>query len=118
MASPARRVRKSTLPDAMTETSRRPILHLKLGTVVKPMGPAAAPPPAPRPAAFKPARPPAPPPATWKCRPCGSGFTPPEVAAETDAVRCPSCNAKLGLVRDFRGDPPNLDRLRARPVKR
>ena len=82
-------------------------------------------PPAPKayaPKAFAPKRssfkPPPPPASTWKCRPCGTGFTPPVASADEDAVRCPSCNAKLGLAGDFRQDPPNLDRLRARPVNR
>jgi DNA-directed RNA polymerase subunit RPC12/RpoP len=72
----------------------------------------------------RPARPPrvdAPPPAppktfAWKCKPCGKGLDVPAELADEDYVRCPSCNARLGLARDFRSDPPNLDKVRARAV--
>lgn len=102
----------------MTEP-RRPILKLKIdrpppvvdfGPVKKP---APARPPRPEPVAAPPQ-----PAYAWKCRPCGNGFNVPEEAADTDAVRCPSCNARLGLAADFRSDPPNTDKLRARPAKR
>jgi hypothetical protein len=33
------------------------------------------------------------------------------------SVRCPGCNARLGLAEDFRADPPRTERLRARLVK-
>jgi hypothetical protein len=33
-------------------------------------------------------------------------------------VRCPSCNARLGLASDFRADPPNVEKLRARHLKK
>lgn len=91
---------------------------------MRPLGPAAEPPSAPKPAAKPSLRPPRPPKAAkppepaWKCRPCGSAFDVPATAADEDAVRCPSCNAKLGLARDFRMDPPNIEKLRARPAKR
>ncbi len=52
----------------------------------------------------------------WKCKPCGKGFNVPFEAADEDAVRCPNCNARLGLARDFRADPPNLAKVRARLV--
>lgn len=98
-----------------TEPRRRPILHLKLGAVTRPLGPAALVKPA-KPA--KPAPPPPQPAPTWKCRPCGAAFTPPVEAADDDAVRCPACNAKLGPAGEFRQATPNLERLRARPIKR
>jgi DNA-directed RNA polymerase subunit RPC12/RpoP len=64
---------------------------------------------------------PAPPPKAkfvgWKCKPCGKGFEVSPELADEDAVRCPSCNARLGLARDFRSDPPNIDKVRARLVK-
>ena len=74
--------------------------------------------------AFRPARPPrveAPPPPpkptfAWKCKPCGKGLDVAPELADDDAVRCPSCNARLGLARDFRSDPPNLEKVRARWV--
>ena len=72
--------------------------------------------PAPQPAA-----PPPPPPAPvgdWKCKPCGTRFDPPAELADEDSVRCPSCNARLGLAADFRSDPPNLAKLRARHLKK
>jgi len=82
--------------------------------MVKPAGrtvftPQAAPPP-----------PPPPPPAVgdWKCKPCGTRFDPPTDLADEDSVRCPSCNARLGLASDFRADPPNVDKLRARHLKK
>jgi DNA-directed RNA polymerase subunit RPC12/RpoP len=52
----------------------------------------------------------------WKCKPCGKGFDVAAELADEDSVRCPSCNARLGLARDFRSDPPNLDKVRARAV--
>lgn len=63
---------------------------------------------------------PPPPPATgdWKCKPCGTRFDPPAELADADSVRCPSCNARLGLASDFRSDPPNLAKLRARHLKK
>jgi DNA-directed RNA polymerase subunit RPC12/RpoP len=64
--------------------------------------------------------PPAPPPATgdFKCKPCGTRFDPPVELADEDSVRCPSCNARLGLASDFRATPPNVDKLRARYLKK
>jgi len=94
------------------EAPRRKTLSLKPGVVVsRPLGP--EPLRAPKP-------PPAPPPAPkfgWKCKPCGQGFDPPEGAPDDETVRCPNCNARIGLVGDFKQDPPP-NRLRARPVKR
>lgn len=60
--------------------------------------------------------PPAPKPQTfaWKCKPCGKGLDVAAELADDEAVRCPSCNARLGLARDFRSDPPNLEKIRAR----
>jgi DNA-directed RNA polymerase subunit RPC12/RpoP len=64
--------------------------------------------------------PPAPLPATgdFKCKPCGTRFDPPAELADEDSVRCPSCNARLGLASDFRAVPPNVDKLRARYLKK
>jgi hypothetical protein len=84
----------------MADKPRRPTLHLKLAPAVVP----AAPPPA--------AAPEIP---AWKCKPCGKTVP---VGAELEdeaVVRCPSCNARLGLARDFRQDPPS-PKLRARRV--
>jgi hypothetical protein len=103
-----------------SEPPRRKILSLKSG-VAAPGGP----PPlerlqksvkvvTPEPA------PPPPPPAVgdWKCKPCGTRFDPPVELADEDHVRCPSCNARLGLASDFRADPPNVAKLRARHLKK
>lgn len=105
------------------EPPPRRTLSLKSAVTLKPVTEA----PDPKGAkTFKPARafkaaPPPPPPAEpahgWKCKPCGKGFDPPEGAPDEDTVRCPNCNARLGLVGDFKQDPPP-NRLRARPVKR
>ena len=61
-----------------------------------------------------------PPPAVgdFKCKPCGTRFDPPAELADEDSVRCPSCNARLGLASDFRSDPPNVEKLRARHLKK
>jgi DNA-directed RNA polymerase subunit RPC12/RpoP len=104
----------------MSDAPRRPILKLKYAPPAKL---AAEPKPAPRlgsPRFVKPARAPAPalPQHAWKCRPCGTGFTPAPDLEDDDSVRCPACNARLGRAADFRSDPPNLDKLRARPAKR
>ena len=74
---------------------------------IAPSGPAAPPPP-----------PPAPVVGDWKCKPCGTRFDPPVELADEDHVRCPSCNARLGLASDFRSDPPNVAKLRARWLKK
>jgi DNA-directed RNA polymerase subunit RPC12/RpoP len=108
-----------------SEPPRRKILSLKSG-VAAPGGP----PPLERiqrPAGHKrvvvmtPEPPPPPaPPATgdFKCKPCGARFDPPAELADEDSVRCPSCNARLGLASDFRAVPPNVDKLRARYLKK
>ena len=108
-----------------SEPPRRKILSLKSG-VAAPGGP----PPLERlqrPAQQRvrtftpePPPPPPPPPATgdFKCKPCGTRFDPPAELADTDSVRCPSCNARLGLAADFRAVPPNVDKLRARYLKK
>jgi DNA-directed RNA polymerase subunit RPC12/RpoP len=79
----------------MTEERRRPILKLKN-----------PPPPKPAPAVAS----------KWKCKPCGALVTVTGEEAADDVVRCPACNAKLGVAGDFSSDPPELSRLRARPV--
>ena len=99
----------------MNERVRRPILHLKLGSApsAESSGPGSS-------EDVRPARQPAEPVApayTWKCRPCGTSFTPPPSGPDDEAVRCPACNARLGRAGDFRLDPPPLDKLRARAVK-
>lgn len=94
------------------EPKRRPILSLKNPPkVVLPEGPKPRPKRAPAP--------PPPPPVQhdWKCKPCGAGFSVEAILADDVVIRCPSCNAKLGLVGDFRADPPPA-KLRARPAKR
>jgi DNA-directed RNA polymerase subunit RPC12/RpoP len=97
----------------MNERVRRPILSLKLGSTPA-LPPEAA---APRPPVPAPAPEPATPAYTWKCRPCGTAFVPPAEGPDDEAVRCPSCNARLGKAGDFRLDPPPLEKLRARAVK-
>jgi hypothetical protein len=109
-----------------SEPPRRKTLSLK-SPVAAPGGP---PPlermvkPSARTTVFTPsAAPPPPPPAPapvgdWKCKPCGTRFDPPAELADEDHVRCPSCNARLGLASDFRSDPPNVAKLRARWLKK
>ncbi len=102
-----------------SEPPRRKILSLKSG-VAAPGGPK------PLERIARPARPvmpeppPPPPPAVgdWKCKPCGARFDPSPDLADEDSVRCPSCNARLGLASDFRSDPPNVEKLRARHLKK
>lgn len=103
-----------------SEPPRRKILSLKSG-VAAPGGP----PPLER--LQKTARvvtpepaPPPPPPQVgdWKCKPCGTRFDPPAELADEDHVRCPSCNARLGVAADFRADPPRVEKTRARYLKK
>ncbi|MDO8379206.1 hypothetical protein [Phenylobacterium sp.] len=93
----------------MTDEPRpRKILSLK-NPPTRPLGPEP----------IRPKAPPPPPPVqtfAWKCKPCGAGFNVGEALADDVVIRCPSCNAKIGLVGDFRADPPPA-KLRARPVK-
>lgn len=92
-----------------TERPRRPILSLKSGVTPK------LPPELVR----KPAPPPPPPvlDSWWKCKPCGKAFTPPPEAADDEVVRCPNCNARLGLAGEFRTEPTPA-RVRARLIKK
>jgi len=85
----------------MTEKSKRPILHLKFSPAT-PIATLGAPATAPSP------------PQIWKCKPCGKPFQVLSELADEDSVRCPACNARLGLASDFRADPPQLERVRAR----
>jgi DNA-directed RNA polymerase subunit RPC12/RpoP len=80
----------------MIEKPKRPILHLKAPPPVSPEKLAAE--------------------REWKCGPCGKPFRVTTDMADEDPVRCPACNARLGLTKDFRGETPNLARLRARVV--
>jgi hypothetical protein len=104
-----------------SEPPRRKILSLKSG-VAAPGGPPPLERLPPRQArvVIPEPPPPAPPPPTgdFKCKPCGTRFDPPLELADEDSVRCPSCNARLGLASDFRAVPPNVDKLRARYLKK
>ena len=86
----------------MTDKPKRPILHLKFPPST-PVGGLAAP-----------VAPPAPKAMTWKCKPCGKPFQVLAELTDEESVRCPACNARLGLAADFRSDPPNLEKVRAR----
>ncbi len=103
----------------MTDKPRRPTLSLKNPPPPKPV---VEPVVAPKPAAYSPRpRPPkreVPPPVTygWRCKPCGTGLNVPADLTDEDSVRCPACNARLGLVKDFNGDEPNLAKVRARKL--
>jgi len=80
----------------MTDAPRRPILSLKF-----PPAPKAPPPP------------PAPTMQPWKCKPCGAAVVLTGTEPEDQEVRCPKCNAKLGLAGMFFSDPPS-PKIRAR----
>lgn len=104
----------------MTDKPRRPTLSLKNPPPPKPVAPPVA---APKPTAFssRPSRAPkrevpAPIVYGWRCKPCGTGFNVPTDLAQDGSVRCPACNARLGLVKDFQGDEPNLAKVRARKI--
>ena len=107
----------------MTDKPRRPTLSLKNPPPPKLVPePVIAPVPAPKQAAFSP-RPrapkrevPTPVVYGWRCKPCGTGFNVPTDLTEGESVRCPACNARLGLVKDFQGDEPNLAKVRARKI--
>lgn len=52
----------------------------------------------------------------WRCKPCGAAV---EIASDLPAdavIRCPACNARLGMASQFLSDPPQLQRVRARPA--
>ena len=107
----------------MTDKPRRPTLSLKNPPPPKPVPePVIAPVAAPRSSSFSP-RPrapkreaPAPLVYGWRCKPCGTGFNVPTDLAEDESVRCPACNARLGLLKDFQGEEPNLAKVRARKI--
>jgi DNA-directed RNA polymerase subunit RPC12/RpoP len=88
----------------MADTPKRPTLHLKLA----PKRPDPEPPEAAKPT---PAATP-----TWKCKPCGKSLQVDSALADDADVRCPSCNARLGLAADFRLAPPGA-KVRARLVE-
>lgn len=95
----------------MDDKPRRPILSLR-GATKPPTAadsPTAAAPPSP-PEAAKPQ--------LWKCKPCGKTFEVPAELADEEAMRCPACNARLGLAKEFRVEDPALAKVRARPVAR
>lgn len=77
----------------MTDTPRRPILSLKF-------------PPKPKAAPVAPVR--------WKCKPCGATVTITGAEAPDQDIRCPACNARLGLASSFLADPPLVEKIRAR----
>jgi DNA-directed RNA polymerase subunit RPC12/RpoP len=52
----------------------------------------------------------------WKCKPCGAFFDPPAEGPDDEVVRCPGCNARIGVAGDFRQTSPPT-RLRARPMR-
>ncbi|HEX3365001.1 hypothetical protein [Phenylobacterium sp.] len=79
----------------MTERPSRPILHLKAATASPVLAPPAA---------------------GWRCKPCGAVVDVNSGLADADEVRCPSCGALLGRAGQFRSDPPQLQRIRARRV--
>jgi rubrerythrin len=79
---------------AMTDRPTRPILHLKANAAPAPKEPKSE----------------------WRCKPCGSVVEIDATLADTDPVRCPACGAGLGRAGQFRSDPPQVQRLRARRV--
>jgi DNA-directed RNA polymerase subunit RPC12/RpoP len=90
----------------MTEKPKRPILHLKFPPAT-PIAVPGVPAASAAPASPLPTQ-------VWKCKPCGKPFQVLSELADEDSVRCPACNARLGLASDFRADPPQLERVRAR----
>ena len=110
----------------MTEDPpKRRTLSLKPGVqVTRPLGPQpliplragkpGRPPRAPRP--FSPPQPVERPTHGWKCKPGGAFFDPPAEGPDDEVVRCPDCNARIGVAGDFRQTPPPA-RLRARPMR-
>lgn len=70
----------------MSDPPRRPILKLKF------------PPPSPAAPETAPAQPGG---TRWKCKPCGAVVVITGQEAAEDEVRCPACNARLGLAGDF-----------------
>lgn len=94
----------------MVDKPRRPLLTLKAG----PKPDAADPAPAPT----SPSAEPAPRVLDWKCKPCGKTFQVPPELPDDEPMRCPACNARLGLAREFRVADPALAKVRARPVIR
>lgn len=45
---------------------------------------------------------PPPKPSRWKCKPCGAVVELTGREAPDETIRCPACNARLGVVADFR----------------
>lgn len=95
----------------MNDTPRRPILSLK-GLAKPPAETDAPAAPAP-PEAAEAAKP-----QLWKCKPCGKTFEVPAELPDDEAMRCPACNARLGLAKEFRVEDATLAKVRARPVAR
>src|ERR1700722_6756816 len=84
-------------PSARVPLPRTPLMApaARPGRRVREFTPAAQarPPRAPKPPRFE--APPKPKAFDWKCKPCGKGVDVAAELADDDAVRCPSCNARL-----------------------
>ncbi|MDB5472642.1 MAG: hypothetical protein JWR84_4202 [Caulobacter sp.] len=84
----------------MSDPPRRPILKLKFP-------PASPPAPVPTPTPAEPAG------TRWKCKPCGGVVVITGLEPADEDVRCPACNARLGLAGDFQA-PDGDGKVRAR----
>lgn len=51
----------------------------------------------------------------WKCKPCGGVVTLTGDESSDAEIRCPACNARLGLAGDFRREDGG-GKVRARPL--
>lgn len=60
-------------------------------------------------------KPPTPVGSRWKCKPCGAVVVITGGEAPEDDIRCPTCDARLGIAADFLATPPST-RVRARRV--
>jgi DNA-directed RNA polymerase subunit RPC12/RpoP len=53
----------------------------------------------------------------WRCKPCGAAVEVDASLANEERVRCPSCNASLGVAAAFRAGVPGSVQLRARVLE-
>ena len=117
LTRPVARQAPSALParEPMVEgaepgAAKRPILKLKFPPAVPATLPSAATVKTASASASLPSGP------QWKCKPCGALIVLTGSEPDDAVIRCPSCNARLGVAAHFKAEAPDTAKVRARRV--